>query len=175
MLKIIALAFVTTVESKKKKKPRVVPGLDANDRFLDIEREMYCIACKSYISAVRAELKNTKNTEMDVVNAMLSSCSENKIGGYYKYYGADRLAMACKVFREDWDEILEAKFINWSYNSTQEGVESICEEETLSCKDFNEEKFAKPRFYLDGVEQDSSMVTYGSSNDQPSDTPREEP
>jgi len=37
----------------------------------------------------------------------------------------------------------------------------ICEVETEACKDIDKSKWEKTRFYLDGVEQTDTKITYG--------------
>lgn len=42
--------------------------------------------------------------------------------------------------------------------------DQICEIEMEACKGYDESKWDKPRFYLNGVEQDQSQISYGYTN-----------
>ena len=96
---------------------------------------------------------------------MSLACQEDKIKGYYKYYQAAKISKACPYFVEDFEDYLEKYFMAWPNDlDVLTGVENVCDKETLACKDIYESKWAKPRFYLDGVEQPASMVTSGYSS-----------
>lgn len=96
---------------------------------------------------------------------MQNSCDSQiiKQKSPYNQYTADRQAEACRVFTEDWDELLEKLLIkggvvNKHFKPKQ--LESqICDEETKACKDIDESKWKRTRFYLDGVEQIDTKVT----------------
>ena len=43
-------------------------------------------------------------------------------------------------------------------------IDKICDVDTLACKDIDETKWQRTRFYLDGEELPQSSITYGSGD-----------
>ena len=77
--------------SESKKKPQE-SDLDKNDRFLSIERELYCIGCKSLVNRLEYFLHGSKS-ESDVVFKMSDICTSEKLKkSPYRMYNFDRQA-----------------------------------------------------------------------------------
>ena len=68
---------------------------------------------------------------------------------------------------EDWDEYIEDSLISKRKESlvlsTKELETKICSLETKACKDIDESKWGKTRFYYNGEEQ-KTQVTFGTSS-----------
>jgi len=53
-------------------------------------------------------------------------------------------------------------FIKWpSSLNVLTAVKDVCDTETQACKNIDESKWSRPRFYLDGVEQPADMISSG--------------
>ena len=88
MIKALVTFFVMI--NAKKKRPSPTSNLDKNDRFLAIERELYCIGCKALVNVLQQELRGSLS-ETDVITAMSSICQPKHMRkGPYRQYNFDR-------------------------------------------------------------------------------------
>lgn len=71
MLKALLVLFASV--DAKKKRPPPSESLDVNDRFLAIERELYCIGCKAMVNVLQKELGRSRS-ESDVILKMSDIC-----------------------------------------------------------------------------------------------------
>jgi len=83
-------------------------------------------------------------------------------------YPGDRVAKSCELFVEDWEIELENTLTNREDKDPDKWADIICSQ-SKSCRAVDPMDLKKPKFFMDGVQQDPGMMTmgYGSGTGDP--------
>ena len=116
---------------------------------------------------MRRELRG-RQALSDVVFTMGIACDERRVGGYYENEEPAAIARSCPFFVSDNEDFLENFFVTWPRSlDTESGIEEIYITGTYACKGFDVDARKKPKFYMNGIEQDSNMIkmSWGDKDD----------
>lgn len=77
-------------------------------------------------------------------------------------YPGDRIKLGCETFLADWEEALEQELIN-NYTEEKLFTDNFCFNISKACEEIDMSFQNKPKFSLDGIKQDPSMITMSDS------------
>lgn len=95
---------------------------------------------------------------------MAKCCDQKFFKNSEKYFFNEKMvSQGCFLFRADHEQELEQILINRDLSrDPDEFIEWVCGDAvTKACTQVDPDSLKKPVFYMDGVAQDSSMVTMG--------------
>ena len=87
-------------------------------------------------------------------------CDANYFKNYT--YPPERVLKSCHVFIEDHEETVERLLIERDRSIVVDDfINYACFEVTKACKNVDIRNLGKPKFFLDGIQQDPGMITMG--------------
>ena len=104
--KLAKIAKKKQIKKPRRKKEVAKKELEnVNEKYIAIDKDLYCLGCKVFIKETIAELRG-KQLESDVMEVMGYICQMQDYGSSYNYPPGE-INRGCGVFAGDWEEELE--------------------------------------------------------------------
>ena len=158
---------------RKKKAPQPQSTGPINERYLEIERDLYCYSCQKMVRHAFMELRGTF-TEENIFDKLAKICHWTRFEDDDLYLAQEQFK-GCNVFKRDWEEKLEEQLHQTPLNAL-DFENAFCHDISMACENINMKWLGKPVVTMNGVtELEPWQVTKhwgkpdGEEEDQPSE------